>query len=72
MMDMMWGMGGMMLLPTLFFIAVVVAIVAAVSWVVRRNQRAPADAALEALRERYARGEINRDEFETKRRDLIA
>jgi uncharacterized membrane protein len=29
-----------------------------------------ADAALDILRQRYARGEISREEFETKKRDL--
>ncbi len=32
---------------------------------------APAETALELLRKRYARGEISRDEFETRRRDLV-
>ncbi len=35
----------------------------------RRDTR---DRAVKVLRERYARGEINRDEFETRRRDLAA
>lgn len=31
---------------------------------------APNESALEVLKKRYARGEINRDEYEQKRRDL--
>lgn len=72
MMEMMWGMGGMTLFSVLFWAAVLVAIVAGVWWLVRRGPRRGGDKALEALRERYARGDISRDEFETKRRDLIA
>jgi putative membrane protein len=72
MMDMMWGMGGMMVLAVLFWAAVLVALAAAVWWLVRRGQRGPGDKALETLRERYARGEISREEFEARRRDLVA
>jgi uncharacterized membrane protein len=35
-----------------------------------QRQRAEADSALEILRQRYARGEINKDEFEAKKKDL--
>ena len=31
----------------------------------------PADSALEILKKRYARGEINREEFEEKKKDLV-
>ena len=74
---MMWGMWGawglgMMLMMLVFWAAVIVGIVLAIRWLVGqgRNGR-PHDVALDILRQRYARGEINKDEFEAKRRDLM-
>lgn len=64
-----WGFG-MMLFMFLFWALVIVGIVLAIRWAVRQGRPAGADTALEILRERYARGEINRDEFEARRRDL--
>ncbi len=64
-----WGVG-MMLFMFLFWALVIVGIVAAIRWVIRQGRPAGADAALEILRERYARGEINREEFEARKRDL--
>jgi putative membrane protein len=34
------------------------------------GKEARSDPALDILRQRYARGEINKEEFETKKRDL--
>jgi putative membrane protein len=70
-----WGVGGigMMLLFMLLFWALVIAgLVLGLRWLAAqgRASRPEADAALEILRQRYARGEINKDEFEAKRRDL--
>ncbi len=64
-----WGIG-MMLLGFLFWIVVVVAIVLGIRWLVRQGRPEAGDSALEILRQRYARGEINREEFEAKRKDL--
>jgi len=68
-----WGFG--MAFMGLFWIAIVLLIV----WLVRsisdrsserRPPPPPTETPLEILQKRYARGEINRAEFEEKRRDL--
>ena len=61
-----WGMLWMVLWWTL----PILIIVALVTWVGRANDRRPGKSALDILKERYARGEINQAEFEQKRRDL--
>ena len=65
-----WGIG--MMLITLGFWAVVIAgIVLGIRWLVSQGQGSSRpDAALEVLRQRYARGEVNREEFEARNRDL--
>lgn len=68
------GFGGPLML--LFWILLIVGVVLLVRWLVTgdmarpRQPDPPRNAALDLLRERYARGEIERDEFEQKRRDL--
>jgi len=76
----MWGWeyhGGLfsIVLMGLFWIAVIVAILFLIRWLfVSRphgNRGAkPTDSALEILKIRYAKGEINKEEFEEKRKDL--
>jgi putative membrane protein len=63
------------LLMGLFWIAVIVAILFLIRWLFvpkgHRNHKVKAsDSALEILRMRYARGEINKEEFEQKKKDL--
>ena len=70
--DMMPGMFGMMTLAVLFWALVVVAVAAGVWALLRRTGQATPDAGLTALRERYARGEISREEYEARRRELAA
>jgi putative membrane protein len=54
------------------WILLIVAIVWAVKLLSDRNApRSGGKSALEILQERYARGEIDRDEYESKRRDLL-
>ncbi|MBI5627368.1 MAG: SHOCT domain-containing protein [Candidatus Rokubacteria bacterium] len=64
-----WGIG-MALFMFLFWALVIVAIVVGIRWLVREGRPAASDSALDILRQRYARGEINREEYEAKRRDL--
>jgi len=68
-----WGPGFGWIFMILFWGVVIVGIVAIVRWV--REERSERSAprgrtSLDVLRERYARGEIEREEFEQKRRDL--
>jgi putative membrane protein len=74
---MMWGQGMGWFFPIImmaFWIAVIVGIIFLIRWVAlstdRRRETQSEDSALEILRNRYARGEINKEEFEEKKRDL--
>jgi putative membrane protein len=61
--------GGMMWIFWILLIGVLIGFVAFASR--RANTRSGAErSALEILQERYARGEIEREEFEQKRKDL--
>ena len=71
-MDMMWGMSGMMMFMFLGWLLLLGLIVAGVWWLATRGWLARRNDALEILRERYARGEISREEYESRRRDLAA
>jgi putative membrane protein len=64
-----WGLG-MMWMMFIFWILVIVALVVVIRWLSSKGKASRTDSALEILRQRYARGEINRDEFEAKKKDL--
>jgi putative membrane protein len=58
-----------------FWIAVMLAIIFLIRWLAisaSRKSRGskPEDSAMEILRMRYAKGEINKEEFEEKKKDL--
>jgi putative membrane protein len=71
-----FGMGIGWLFMLLFWGLILVAVVLTVRWLWEQGRsvagREAGDSALETLRRRYARGEIDREEFETKKRDLVA
>ena len=69
---MMWGAWGigMMLMMLLFWALVIVALVLGIRWLLGQGKETRGDSALEILRQRYARGEINKEEFDAKKKDL--
>jgi putative membrane protein len=71
-MDMMWRMPGMMFIGAFVWLLILAVIGLGIWWLVREFLPSRRDHALELLRERYARGEIDREEFEARRRDLVA
>ena len=68
----MWGAGGlvMMLMMLVFWGLVIAGLVVGLRWLIGQSRPASRDEALEILRQRYARGEIDKQEFDTRRRDL--
>jgi len=72
----MWGMWGvwgigMMLMMLAFWGVVIVGIVLAIRWLMAQSWDARmTDSALDILRQRYARGDISKEEFEAKKKDL--
>jgi putative membrane protein len=66
-----WG-GGLMMILWLVFIAVIV------YWIIRaanRNANQPpsqqSESPMDILKKRYARGEISKEEFNERKRDLL-
>ena len=75
----MMGWGGMgwfgPLFMVFFWVLIIVAIILLVRWLVASGHHQTGgvlreDSALEILKKRYARGEIDKEEFEAKKKDL--
>jgi putative membrane protein len=72
-----YGTGGFSsIIMVAFWVAAIVGIIFLIRWLVvstggsARSGRSE-DSALEILKRRYARGEINKEEFEEKKKDLL-
>jgi putative membrane protein len=81
-----WGMGpGMMggygmgwfggILMIVFWILILVGLIFLIKWLIQSTGRdktsgSSGDRSLEILKERYAKGEIDKEEFESKKKDL--
>ena len=71
----MWWMGGawgigMMFMMLVFWALAIAGLVFGIRWLMSQNRKEHSSSALEILRQRYARGEINKDEFDAKKKDL--
>lgn len=70
-----WGILWMVMI-TAFWLLILLVLVLAVRWLWQagsgiRSVQLPEESALEILKKRYARGEIGKEEFEAKKRDLL-
>lgn len=68
-----WGMGFGMVFMLLFWVLVILGIAALIRWLMVQQSpsRGSRDKSpLDIVQERYARGEINREEYEQKKQDL--
>lgn len=73
-----WGMGSAtMLFFSLFWIAILVLIILGIVFIIRylrgygKEGRGAQETPLDVLKKRYARGEIDKKEFEEKKNDLL-
>ncbi len=64
-------MGFGFLSMVLFWIVLVAGLILAGKWLWGQGPMGQEESALELLKKRYARGEINRQEFEAMKRDLL-
>ena len=65
-----WGMMGMgLLFMVLFWALVILGIVALLKWL-RGSSSGVTNKSLDILKERYARGDITREQFEQMKRDI--
>ena len=68
----MWGAGGlvMMLMMLVFWGLVIAGLIVGLRWLVGQGRAGGRDEAMEILRQRYAKGEIDKQEFDARARDL--
>ena len=72
MMDYGYGMGGWWILGFIFWLLVLIGIVLLIKYLWEHGgAKAGPESALEILKARYAKGEISKEEFEEKKKDIV-
>lgn len=71
-----WGMGLSMILMVVFWVAVIVGVVLLIRWLVEgagggKTHGGGRETPLEILKKRYAAGEIDKKEYEEKKKELM-
>ncbi len=63
--------GGYWILGLIFWILVIIGLVLLIKYLWRGGAKREEESALEILKKKYARGEISKEEFEEKKKDLL-
>jgi putative membrane protein len=72
-----WGMGWFgMIFMIIFWVLVIVGLAFLIKWLIQTTNSGKTDArtdsrAIQILKERYARGEIEKAEFDARKKDLL-
>ena len=73
----MMGFGGFgMIFGFIFFVAIVIGVILLIVWLVKRSGYSVTDKtsthSLEILKERYAKGELTKEQYENMKKELIS